>query len=227
MWLDARVYTRAIPWRHSNGRWRCSKDAWVQWACCRQLNSLLWRHCDTWTRHPFASKTARKVTILCHIPFNTECLALPLRPLYPSMNWIGRWVRLLRTSCLCRESRADFSVLSRQRGQEDWTGAGYVRAGNVWNWGRPWPGCWPWSVVVTCTFRLLMVWYCMRLTRATSLRTLDPIHVPSKELHEADSCSAVVDSGWPIDSSHGYSVGRLKCFRNFPASPVTDIGIAR
>ena len=75
---------------------------------------------------PSQSKTTREVTVLCDIPFNTECLALPHRPLYPSMNWKGRCVRIIeeKMRCLCRESSSDFSVFSNQRGQKDWTGAG-------------------------------------------------------------------------------------------------------
>lgn len=33
---------------------------------------------------------------------------------------------------------------------------------------------WPCSAIVTYTFRVLMMWHRMRLTRASSVRTLDP-----------------------------------------------------
>jgi hypothetical protein len=62
---------------------------------------------------PLQSETAREVTVLCDIPFNTECLALPIRPLYPSVNCIGRWVRLLGTKCVaCVGNRALISRAS-------------------------------------------------------------------------------------------------------------------
>jgi len=86
--------------------------------------------------------------------------------------------------------------------------------GNVRNWGRPRPSWWPCWVI--CHLHGIECQGCGTVWGSRGQRLYAHlIQVQSKELQEAESCNAVVDSGRAIDSSHGHSVCRLKCLPSF------------